>query len=421
MLAFALMHFDDPIDSQAECFLNEFSNLPDLHENAFIALMALGLETEEPYRQALNNYQYTLLPSTLRQSGQQFDLPSVPSTLDVKQFWEVKSGFCYLGDELCTEHLLQNRVALEASLSQFEGLLQRFVAVSEFNNFTPLNSVHVFIEYDNYSALSAMVGAKALFLIDEHKFDEAATLINRLAILDRKLLRAKVSLIADMAFTSNYNLLYEPLIQKLLKTKFDNWHLLWQVLQPLSIGEISYNHSLLRQSITFLNSFESELNVDKQQSDLWLGEDKTSYLYKRNITRNYLYKTINSQLLPYDVSKETLLEAITLAQSANGQIQNERKMARGSNWRLLKYFRNIIGYQFVELTLPTPLDFGENLVSVDLEIYLLQALIQAKREGLESVITEPLLKNPYTGEGASFVDNRLCYRFDDDDVCLTMP
>lgn len=406
---------DDELNPEAKQWLERYSQKPNLEQNVFIELIALGQDTQNPYQAAKQKY---------LAAKQEFN--NGDSDYDKQLKYPVITGlpslfgndiYCTFDKPDCFEQLSKNKAVILKQLQPFENKLKKFRQLVFYTNYDFLNlsSTEPVLELLKLYKLSAI---QAYYLITENELEKAATLIANLIKLERQFLQASSDVVFTISPIVHFQMIYTPLIQELHIRGFNNWQNIQSALTPLKVNEISTNRLRLQE---FASSAQILKLVDLIKSSLeqsWVNHYLGKLIYKPNMTINAIFELTQAQLIIEVDDKSELYEQIKMQLERKAIASEKEQSSNVTKWTLIKNYRNISGTLISLTAVPKFLDFYEDIISLDLTMILLNALIQSQTKTISDIIDSPDFINPYNGEKPYLDENKLCLRVTDKPVCL---
>ena len=411
---------DEPLNPEAQKWLNHYLKPPNLEKNAYIELMALGLDSENPYQTAKQSYLAAQLEKqdNLVNGYQQLATTSITGLRAALS----SNKYCYFIEDDCFEQLQKHSSAIQSDIKFFEDKLTRFQQLSDYNNFdylgpfTGLNQLDILYLY-------RLSGIQAYYLIKQEELDKAATLIEKLIKLDRELIQKAQEKTILLLPTINFEALYTPLIAELYKRNFNNWNGILAQLKPIDIVQISTNRILLQnfaETVKILRGMKIHENAAQHGI---LNQYYSLLVYKENITINDMFAFTQTKLLNEVSDKEELFKQINLASQKRAVAEEQTRNATNNIlWKSFKSIRNFKGtmVRLLITRLDVFVNFEKNIVELDLQILLLNALIQSQTTPISDIINSEAFTNPYNGKKTFMEKNKLCLHAMDDSVCLNI-
>ncbi len=406
---------DDPLQPEAEAWLQYFSQQPDLQQNAYIALIALGMKSPNPYDEAISLYL-----DSVEKVDDNFLLGTLkyPQIADLPDYG-ANPHLCWMEEDGCIEQLLAHRDGIEQVLLRLDPILKSFMAISNLHNFDVINTAATEPDFETLSSLFKFSSLKILLLIEQGELDRAAKMLAELAHLDRKFLKTNTELMHSILPVINYQTIYLPLVAQLLQYGFKQWHLLEPLMTPLSNDEISMNRIWKKEFADGVQGLRFDhIAGGIRQRGNYFHELKARIIYKENMTFNTLYKFTEMQLIPDGLQKSEMIPAFKLAKQ-RVDLAADRLRAESDNlyWSMIKNYRNVVGHILAMTAAPRILDIYQERVSIDLRILLMKALIKAQDKPIAELLLMPEFMNPYTGAAPEIEGGRLCYQMDEP-ICV---
>ncbi len=174
---------DDPLDPEAQKWIEHYSTEPNLDNNAFIALIALGYDTDDSYQRATKEYldYVERLNNTLDIYENILEYPRIvnlpTSVIDDK--------YCTMGEEGCFEKLETNKSEIGEDLTTSEDVLTKFLAISDYENFQPINATITEPSLEVLIKLVKLTGIQIYYQIQEGNVNRAVEMLEKLARIER--------------------------------------------------------------------------------------------------------------------------------------------------------------------------------------------------------------------------------------------
>lgn len=400
---------DDPLDTEARLWIQYFSKTPNLNQNAYLSLIALGKQGSTPYEDATAEYlaSVSMIQKGLLDYDKQLKYPKI----DRLPNYDNEEIYCSLEEKGCFNQLLENKDVITLQMAQFDSILSRFLDISTLSNFDFLDSIATEPDLSVLTNLFRFMGIKILFLIDDGEHRKAASMLASLVKLDRTFSLTSSEAVFIVLPIVHYETIYMPLVELLVKSGFKDWDLIKPVLKPLSVDEISMNKMWLRLFADGTRALKVEYLADEpSKNDGLLHEFLARVKYKENMTINTLFGMTKNQLIPESTNKSNLFSEYLLADERDQQANEERKKElENITWSSIKNYRNVVGHLLTLTANARLLNLYEDMVITDLRILLLNVLIQSGERPLNEIIKDPALANPYTNEPPTLEGSNICY------------
>ena len=388
---------DEELNPDAKQTLEYFSKPANLKNNAFIALIALGIEEPDAYQQAVMNYSKALDQMTL------IEYPNIDQFLH--NYEDAK--YCTLISTGCFEQLSTNRHAIEQEINTIKEKLKQFRAISDYQNFEFLD-IQITRPKFSLVTLYNLSAIEIYYLIEDKKLNQAAKQLAQLLKLARKLRQSDPNPVFFVSFAVNIKILFQPLVEHLYQHNFSNWDLLSDNLRPINNRQILLNDHYL-----------SEYALTAKMISHRLGS-QASIFYKPNLTINQLYHHYEQLLIPIESSTKELPKYIAKTAEINQQLANHKsKLIDNLIWSKITNLRNYLGFLMRLNVTPKFIHSADELLETNLRLILLNALIQNQYKATEQVINSPEFINPYTGEKPIFRNNQLCFEMNEI-ICVNL-
>jgi hypothetical protein len=409
---------DDDLDPEIVRWNNYYSKIPNLENNAFIGLIALGLDSEEPYDDAISLYFNALeqFNNGEMDVNSKLEYPLLPKAIE--QFNSEK--YCSFTESTCRQYLKEHRDKIELELSNIESILAQLYQISNYDNFDMLDPAATALSY-NLREIYWVASVQIFYLIQDQKLQRAAQLITKLASFDRKLQAAESYVVFRVVTIVNYLSTYIPLILELKANGFSQWSLIEPIIEPLRVSDITMNGALIQ-----LNSVAARgIKIANDKASL---QPEKSYLkraindikYKENMTFNSKYKQLKVEFIPENVTKGDLILQYKTAQvRRKAYIEQQEKEFENLALFAFNNYRNTLGQTFIDLSDPDIIDITMDMVRLDIHIMLLRIIIQSEHAIDIDTLKARQYINPYTGEGPFVSDSQLCYQMEER-VCLNL-
>ncbi|RYV02750.1 hypothetical protein SOPP22_07765 [Shewanella sp. OPT22] len=419
MLLALLKHLatDDQLLPEARHLISKNAKQPNLENNAYISLMALGEPSSNSYELSLIKYRNSV--KAFRQNAINFGEIMMYPQLDKFTIYQESSNFCPLDEKGCINQLLKNKNVIEAELKHIDSIILDFIKISKLENFDELNSLSTAPDFEVLMSLFRLTGIKILFLIDDGQYDKAAVLLSELVTLDRRFSKTNSEVAFFVLPMINYQTIYTPLIQELIKSDFTEWGVIKPAITPLSIAEISMNSIWIKRLIEGATVFKFAHIAETSLKQINpLNKLQARIKYKENMTINKMFGITKAQLIPESVSKKNLVfEYLSAKERGQKEHKKLKEELEHPLWSSIKNYRNVVGNFMVITSGPGLLNFYQDKIETDLRILLLNALVMSIDSPIEQVISDPKLINPYNGEIPFIRAQSICYKHLKD-ICL---
>ncbi|MFS1701502.1 hypothetical protein [Alteromonas sp. AMM-1] len=119
---------DDPLDTEARLWIQYFSKAPNLNQNAYLSLIALGKQGSTPYEDATAEYlaSVSMIQKGLLDYEKQLKYPKI----DRLPNYDNEEIYCSLEEKGCFSQLLENKDVITQQMAQFDSILSRFLDIS---------------------------------------------------------------------------------------------------------------------------------------------------------------------------------------------------------------------------------------------------------------------------------------------------
>ena len=407
---------DDQLNPQAQEWLDYYFKEPNLEQNAYIELIALGIDNESSYDIAKNKYLDSV--SQIEKGFLDYDKQlKYPLIIGLPEIFD-DPKYCSLDEDGCFQQLQENQKLILSDISIIKDKLQKFRKIATYDNFDFINSISTEPTFD-MSVFYRLSGIQAYYLINDGDMNQAASIIANLIKLERKFLQTSSDAVFLVSPIVNFKVVYQPLIEELYARGFNRWDEIKSVLKPLDIKEISMNKMWLQmfadgtRALKF--SYIAESSLDKNS---FYQEYQARLKYKENMTLNDLFSHTQLQLINENLDKSELAEEIKIV-SERSELAYEQIKKDMDNliWISIKNYRNVVGTLLRLTATPRILNLYEDKISMDLRILLLNALIQSQDKPIQDIVNSPEFINPYTGRELSIGENKICYQIDEP-ICI---
>lgn len=402
---------DVELNPKAKILLEQVHKLPNLDNNAYISLMALNYSGPDRYQQAKHDY----LQVISQIENHSFNLYMKIPLLQLPESSKLKDvslyGALYLSNEI--EELQKNRDTYIQQLTQLNDAITQLHAINETSNFDALNPLAIQEEM-NLLALFHGAGLEIFYLIEDKQFDLATRKLVNLIELEKRLSKNDNF---NMLSTASIAMIFQPLIEHLYSQNFTDWDEIEARLTPLNMEYMSMNQAVKNLFLTNAQMVTMTFHGSLSQDSNFYQQQRVKTLLKPNRTINEMWLQTERQLIPNNINKAQLLKYRIKINKVVEQLKEDSKNSN-SLANKVKNYDNTLGY-FLQTTIGSffVLDYRD-LLSSDLTILLLRALIKSQSQPIEQVINSEEFLNPYTLEKPIFDDKQLCYQLDGNAICV---
>lgn len=412
----ALMWFDEDLDPEVEAIIAKYSAKPNLDNNAYIHLIALGYpdfdyeQAKQDYLQAVKEY---------KEQGVEFannlrliELLSLEETVD-------KSFYCNFSESGCFETLIANRAEIEADLAQFEHIIRGFLALTDLKNFDSLNPYVVNYRFLTTENLFRLGYIQVYFFIVDGELERALWQFQQLMALQIKFeaqQRFTLPLVINIVSLQYFHV---PLISEFVKSGNYSWDATIEFLQPRSIEIIRRNYVLERNfaELHFLSRptflFGEEVDGD------WFSKVVLHILYKPNLTSNDRFHSIQPLFNRAKSKSELFIEDVRIKAAQTAFSNEVRSELRNNYLYLAKNVRNIFGAILSLVDAPSLMSLINDIADAESTKQLLQILILAQSQDLDDVLASEAFVNPFTLTAPYRQDDSICYQAASE-VCIDL-
>lgn len=266
----------------------------------------------------------------------------------------------------------------------------------------------------NLLALFHGAGLEIFYLIEDKQFDLATRKLVNLIELEKRLSKNDNF---NMLSTASIAMIFQPLIEHLYSQNFTDWDEIEARLTPLNMEYMSMNQAVKNLFLTNAQMVTMTFHGSLSQDSNFYQQQRVKTLLKPNRTINEMWLQTERQLIPNNINKAQLLKYRIKINKVVEQLKEDSKNSN-SLANKVKNYDNTLGY-FLQTTIGSffVLDYRD-LLSSDLTILLLRALIKSQSQPIEQVINSEEFLNPYTLEKPIFDDKQLCYQLDGNAICV---
>jgi hypothetical protein len=314
---------------------------------------------------------------------------------------------CELNKTPCRKDIAAQQAALTTLLTSHSNLLQQYEALQYLTDIASAEGNDVRVDVGSVVNLEHLYALHIYQLMLQGDFSQAEYKLVTLIKQQRRFLSSAAADLRRILTINNFSQFYLPLSIELSQRSTSSLSALAGVMQPFSLNEMSGIASKQYEFVQLLELIRTpELEALKAESTSLTAK----LLYKPNLTVNTLYYLHHLSALAQLGSKLDWYNFFNSPKNTNKFIKVN------SLDYILSYYRNYIGGVLISTLAPIKDNFGEQMVAIDLKLYLLQPLLQSAATQAQLSFNSFAL-NPYNNTSVINKNGQWCYALDED-ICL---
>ena len=413
----ALMWFDEDLDPEVEAIIAKYSAKPNLDNNAYIHLIALGYPDFD-YEQAKRDYLRAVRNVDLHGASRIHEviLPQLPVLNELRE----KDIYCWLTEPGCFDSLRENRQEITRDLTQIEVILDRYLALADIENFEHIDQLAIsLIEGDLYT-INDFVFHRIYQLLFANELVLARQQFQQYALLQQRFIQCSYLIdfvISELVSTETH---YRFFISEYIRLGGGDLEGVFKALQPLTIDQITFNYMLEKDVFALHRLLQPEQMLGPELDESIFTRIKARLLYKPNMMVNERFHGIKRSLV--EIEDKSQLSTATELAYEHFNAWFESFFPRGNietYWYMVKNFRNITGAVMSLAGGPAYLKFTKDIIDAESTKQLLQILILAQSQDLDDVLASEAFINPFTLTAPYRQDDSICYQAASE-VCIDL-
>ncbi len=397
-------------------WMSVFQQNLENEDNASLRLLSLG-NVDSIFTDALNQT-YKKKLDAFEYNGLLGDEKPMkyPNVLQFEAFIE-SPLFCELNNNECVSSVKAEAEYIKIVINEFQPELIDFMSLNEVSSFKSLNPFVAELNLSDFMFLFKLKGTEIFFDIEDGRIEKAQQELMSLILLNRKFFSSSDNLLTKISFSLNTKNIYQPLLLKLKAEASSPMELFENVLRPLNMQEISANNIQILSFAKNARLIKAGLAArEKNSSGSLLSRLWQRLVYKQNMTLNDMFDEYQALLLPPYVNKASLL---AFSQNIDNKIKEKsNEQQKQPLVYHLKNINNVVGASLKDVIMPRQINLYDSIAKLDTRLQLLRFVLSFNASDLAESIELDKFANYYTGERPFFIDDSICSKINDENVCV---
>ncbi|AOW76003.1 hypothetical protein A3Q34_03500 [Colwellia sp. PAMC 20917] len=412
-------YHDDPLEPVAQLWIEQYSEQNKLENNVFIQLIGMqNTSNSDADARGRELYLNSLAKIKKGKVGQKLKYPNIVGfdALDDEPL------LCELKDIDCVNYLKLNLSQAKELVDSFSLVINGYLKLEKLTNFSFLNSISTEPDFNQLMTLNKLLALSIAIDIHENKLDEAAVKLVQKITIDRAFMSNSNDILFTVLPVVNFENHYLYLLVNLVRGDYHNTEYLESVLTPLTGKEISMNDSWKAKFVDYATpmKFENIAGDAIAQNGFWIKLN-ARMKYKENMTINDLFKYFQTQIIPDNFKKNSLISLIKdMDDKANVHYDAYASDNDNLYLYLIKNYRNPVGALMAATARPKFLNMYGSVMEMDINMLLANILIKSHHGSVEDILTDKGFVEPYSNTAPSYGEHGVCYTVNKKEICMNI-